>query len=406
VATSVLELGIDVGDLDRVIQIDAPPTACSFLQRMGRSGRRTGTQRNCLLLATRDASLVQAAGLLALWAEGYVEPIVPPAQPYHILAQQLMALCPQETGIGEREWLAWIRGVRGFAELPPERIEEVVQWMLAHEILWEEAGILAMGREGESTYGRRNFLELFSVFCSPPMFSVRHGRQELGYVDEMTFLQKQDGPRVLLLGGRAWQVNHVEWRRRIAYVEATEALGRSRWKGEGRGLGYRLCQAMKTVLTRAEVPECWSQRARDRLAEIRAEFSWLDADSTVVLLGSEGELQWWTFGGTRVNAALSRALEELTHALTDNDSLAVTVQSPITSTSLEQAIIELRQRDPAELHPGVENEAVEGLKFAECLPRGLAVQMLECRMADVTALGNVLTRTPRFVMGRKCHRSM
>jgi len=67
--------------------------------------------------------------------------------------------------------------------------------MLEHEILWEEAGILWLGREGESTYGRRNFLELFSVFTSPPLFSVLHGRQELGYVDELTFLQKQDGPR-------------------------------------------------------------------------------------------------------------------------------------------------------------------------------------------------------------------
>ena len=57
-ATSVLELGIDVGDLDRVIQIDAPPTVSSFLQRMGRTGRRSGAERNCLFLATRDDALL------------------------------------------------------------------------------------------------------------------------------------------------------------------------------------------------------------------------------------------------------------------------------------------------------------------------------------------------------------
>ena len=70
VATSALELGIDVGDLDRVIQIDAPATVSSFLQRMGRTGRRPGTARNCLFLATSDEGLLRAAGLVDLWAAG------------------------------------------------------------------------------------------------------------------------------------------------------------------------------------------------------------------------------------------------------------------------------------------------------------------------------------------------
>ena len=77
VATSSLELGIDVGDLDRVIQIDAPATVSSFLQRMGRTGRRAGTHANCLFLATTDEALLRAAALVELWRQGYVEPVVP-----------------------------------------------------------------------------------------------------------------------------------------------------------------------------------------------------------------------------------------------------------------------------------------------------------------------------------------
>ncbi|MFG3121041.1 helicase-related protein [Streptomyces sp. NPDC048201] len=69
VSTSTLELGIDVGDLDRVIQIDSPATVASFLQRIGRTGRRAGTRRNCLFLATRKDTLLQAAGLLLLWGQ-------------------------------------------------------------------------------------------------------------------------------------------------------------------------------------------------------------------------------------------------------------------------------------------------------------------------------------------------
>lgn len=86
VATSTLELGIDVGDLDRVIQIDAPRSVAAFLQRVGRTGRRPGTTRNCLFLALDGDGLLQAAGLLHLWAQGWVEEVVPPPEPRHIVA--------------------------------------------------------------------------------------------------------------------------------------------------------------------------------------------------------------------------------------------------------------------------------------------------------------------------------
>jgi ATP-dependent Lhr-like helicase len=78
VATSTMELGIDVGDLDRVIQVGAPPSVSSFLQRMGRSGRRTGTVRNFLSLATNESELLLNLGIARLWQEGFVEQVHPP----------------------------------------------------------------------------------------------------------------------------------------------------------------------------------------------------------------------------------------------------------------------------------------------------------------------------------------
>ena len=104
VATSTLELGVDVGDLDRVIQINAPATVASLLQRMGRSGRRAGSARNCLFLALDQGGLLDAAGLLVLWGRGFVEPVVPPPDPRHIVAQQILALCLQEYRVGENLW--------------------------------------------------------------------------------------------------------------------------------------------------------------------------------------------------------------------------------------------------------------------------------------------------------------
>ncbi len=79
-----------------MIQIDAPPTVSSFLQRMGRTGRRPGTTRNALFLATSDVGLLRATGLIELWRSGFVERATPPRSPLHILAQQVVALALQE----------------------------------------------------------------------------------------------------------------------------------------------------------------------------------------------------------------------------------------------------------------------------------------------------------------------
>ncbi|HUY32650.1 MAG TPA: DEAD/DEAH box helicase [Pirellulales bacterium] len=399
VATSVLELGVDVGNLDRVIQIDCPPTVSSFLQRMGRTGRRAGSLRNCLFLTTSDESLVQAAGLIDLWAGGYVEPVVPPAEPYHVLAQQLMALVRQEQGIGRRTWLEWLEGVSAFAAMPAERVEQVVHWMLEHGLLWDEEGILGIGRQGEATYGRRNFMQLLSVFMSAPLFSVLHGRQELGFVDELTFLGKQDGPRTLLLGGRAWRVTHVDWRRKVAYVEASEDRGRTRWKGSGQGLGYRLSQAIKNVLASQESPNWWSQRAQEQLRQLRGEFAWLRSDGTVALGQADGESEWWTFAGFRANACFVPALASATRSRVTYDSFTLRFASHLVLADIERGIEAVRTIPADQLLPHVDEAALDGLKFNECLPKDLGLHVLQVRTLDRAALELVQRQPMQFVAG-------
>jgi ATP-dependent Lhr-like helicase len=399
VATSVLELGIDVGDLHRVIQIDASATVSSFLQRMGRTGRRPGTVRNCLFLATDDESLLRAAGLIELWSSGYIEPVVPPPEPYHILAQQLMALCLQERGIGRGEWLGWLRGVQAFARMPAERIGEVVDWMVTEGILFDEEGVLWLGRKGEEEFGRKNFLELFSVFTSPPLFAVRHGRQELGFVDETTFLSRQEGPRVLLLGGRPWRVTHLDWGRHIAHVEASEDTGRSRWKGTGPTLGYRLCQAMRRLLAGEEESPRLSRRAQGRLAGLREEHSWVQAEGPSLLSRPPAGAEWWTFAGTRANATLAGELSRRCGGRVDHDALVITVGGAESVAAVEQVLRRLVEGDASRFEPRVEEPALDGLKFSGCLPRELALATLMSRLRDEPASRAVLSQPTRVVSG-------
>jgi ATP-dependent Lhr-like helicase len=399
VATSVLELGIDVGDLHRVVQIDAPATVSSFLQRMGRTGRRPGTSRNCLFLATDDDSLLRAAGLIELWSAGYVEPVSPPPEPYHILAQQVMALCLQEGGLGRRDWPGWLLGVPAFASLPDGRVREVLAWMLAEGILSEDQGLLWLGRQGEEEFGRRNFLELFSVFTSLPLFTVRHGRQELGSVDQTTFLGKRDGPRVLLLGGRAWRVTHLDWARRVAHVEATEETGRSRWRGGGPTLGFRLGQAMRAVLAGEDNSPRWSRRAVGRLAGVRQGHAFVHAGGPTLLSRSPGEVEWWTFAGTRANATLAGELAGPCGGRVDYDGLAVTVEGGGGLSEVAARVQELASRDPCSMTPRVAEEALEGLKFARCLPKELALATLTSRLRDSSGVRTLSSQPMRVVSG-------
>jgi ATP-dependent Lhr-like helicase len=372
VATSTLELGVDVGDLDRVIQIDAPGTVASFLQRLGRTGRRSGTRRNCLFLTTTDDAFMQAVGLLQLWSEGYVEPVEPPPEPFTVFAQQVLALILQESRIGRATWRDWIGRMPGFAAMESVDIEAILDHMVATGILVEEAGMLSIGPQGEREYGRKNFMEVLSVFTSPPLFAVLHGREELGHVHDSTFTTRGDGPTVLSLAGRSWTVKHADWSRRVAYVEPSQDRGRSRWLGDSRPLSFELCRAMRRVLVRDTFPAPLTRRATEKLIELRAEFSWLDEESTVVFHESSGEVRWWTFAGLRSNRILALALSGAALPKRRGENPSLVVEESSLDFDPRPAVTRLLDGGDAELAAAVDPSAIDELKFSSCLPASIA----------------------------------
>lgn len=396
VATSSLELGLDVGDLDRVIQIDAPATVSSFLQRMGRTGRRAGTRSNCLFLTTSDEGLLRAAALLDLWGRGFVEPVNAPPKPFHILAQQLMALVLQERGVGRRAFVEWLADVPAFAAMPSEQIEALVDHLVRTGTLFEDAGILSFGPEGEAEYGRKNFLEVLSVFTSPPLFRVISGQKELGNVHESTFYKKQDGPVILVLAGRSWKTNHLDWNRRIAYVEPTDEKGRSRWIGEGQFLSFRVCQAIRRVLAAETTEPYWSQRATAQIGEIRLEYPWASHDHTTVVQQANAEVQWWTFAGGMANSIIMDHLGGGSKAKADN--LCLRFSSTLKLADVESLIVS-RIRD--EIIPVPSEEAINNLKFGECLPPPIAGEVFAARFNDPEAIANIRREPMRVVVAEK-----
>jgi ATP-dependent Lhr-like helicase len=180
VATSTLELGLDVGDLDRVVQVGAPPSVASFLQRMGRTGRRPGTIRNCLFLATTDAEFLAALAIILLWRDGVVEPVTAPALPAHIYAQQVMALALQEGGVTRPDLIAWLGDAAD--SVPVEVRIAVLRHMFAMGILADDSGVIGLGARGEREFGRRHFSDLVAAFSTPLLLAIHHGALELGTV--------------------------------------------------------------------------------------------------------------------------------------------------------------------------------------------------------------------------------
>ncbi len=390
VATSALELGIDVGDLDHVLQIDSPPSVASFLQRMGRTGRRAGATPNCTFLATKEMAVLQAAAVLRLYREGYVEDVRPSHRAAHILAHQIMGLSIQANGIGRGDWWAWLQGSTAFEGITGEERAAIVQHMLEQTILADQSGRLWLGVEGEKRYGRANFRELYAVFDVPRLVTVRSGNDEIGTVDALflTTLDSDREPASFTLAGRAWEVLSIDWKRAVCAVRPASAGRTPRWTGGPRHLRYDLCQAMRRVLVDEAVDASWSPRARNVISMLRAEHLFLRDDAAPLLPSQEGFV-WWTFAGGGANVLLARILEaELGEScVSRNQSITFKGEAGKSVARVRQTLEAMRasgrptQEDALRHAEGAGRSRVS--KFQPCLPDTLLRELLVAGALDL-----------------------
>ncbi|MFJ2716735.1 DEAD/DEAH box helicase [Streptomyces sp. NPDC087437] len=393
VATSTLELGIDVGDLDRVIQIDAPGTVASFLQRIGRTGRRTGSTRNCLFLTTQRDTLLQAAALLLLWGSGWVEPVVAPPEPRHLVAQQLLAATLQEHKLGDQVWSEQWNGLAPF----DQSAAPILRHLTEEGFLDTDGGLLFIGPEAENRFGRRHFIELTASFTAPPQFTVLSGRTEIGRMDPSVLTEERPGPRRLLLAGRSWQVTFIDWRRKRVFVEPVESGGIAKWSsGTLAGLSYALTRAMRDVLLGADPKVSLTRRAEVCLQEWREE----DAPHLVhpggtVIARRGDDVRWWTWAGYRANATLSATLSSIADPIQRPTDCYLRLREDL-SPDMWRAALDTVQATPALVLPDVDQRAVRGLKFSAALPQRLAVATLSARLADFDGARAVLVEPKRF----------
>jgi len=391
VATSALELGIDVGSLDHVIQIDSPSTVSAFLQRMGRTGRREGMSRNCLFLATSETALLQTAALIHLWLKGFVEPVIPPVCPYHVFVQQILGLILQERKIGMHSWKRWIGRVPAFSEISDENITQIFQHMFNTGILFSDQSLLWFGVLGEKLFGYKNFMNLCSVFTSLPLFSVKYGNKNIGFVDEITFAAYKNDC-VVLLGGNAWLVKTIDRKKRIASVEPTNQKGKSRWLGEGPFLSYELCSAVKQVLTNSNISELWSKRATDKICELRNEYEWISEGSTAISF-SKNRFTWWTFAGKIVNVTIASMIKQFLDIDASSDNLSIKLNTLINANDIKKMAAKRVQIDKITDFINI----VSHYKFNECLPDDIIHEISQKRYFHDELVDKVLCQDVHIV---------
>jgi ATP-dependent helicase Lhr and Lhr-like helicase len=324
---------------------------------------------------------------------GWVEPVIAPPEPRHIIAQQILALCLQERQVGDRRWHEWWNGLEPFTG----SADVILRYLIEQGYLQRDGEMLFIGPEAELRFGHRHFMGMTAVFTAPPEFTVLTGRTELGKIDPALLTEQVQGPRRLLLGGRSWHVTYIDWHRRRCFVEPADSGGKARWTGLGLlGLSFELSRAMREVALGAEPPVALTRRAAGQLEEVREQhLQSVHPGGTVITRLESGDVTWWTWAGLRANATLTSTLAGLTDPMQEHDDLYLRLRKDLTPAEWRAGTKDAADRLCL---PDVDERALTGLKFNTALPQRLALATLATRLADLPGALDVLRTPTRFVI--------
>ena len=261
VATSSLELGIDMGAIDLVVQVESPPSVASGLQRVGRASHAVGGVPRGVLLPKHRQDLVACATAASCMRDGEVEETFYPRNPLDVLAQQIVAMVSVET-IGVEELFARIRRAAPFADLPRAAFEGVLDMLsgrypssdfaeLRARITWDRVGGVVEGRAGSHRLAVTNGgtipdRGLYGVFTAPEGDDSRR----VGELDEEMVFELREG-EVFLLGASSWRAEKITHDRVLVSPAAGEPGKMPFWHGDrpgrARAFGVRIGELVRRI---------------------------------------------------------------------------------------------------------------------------------------------------------------
>jgi ATP-dependent Lhr-like helicase len=401
VCTSTLELGIDVGDLDLVFQANAPSTVSSFLQRMGRTGRREGQMANTTFLCEGADSMLQAIALVELARQGWVEPVPPLTRCWPVLVHQILAMTLQFGGVTAQAIWDQLSRVPDFKGISHAEFDALLAHMTAEEFLFLAEGQYSMGEKAERVFGRKNFLELYAVFSSPVLYRVQTAsKREVGYLEQGFVDQLVEEMTSFLLGGRAWTVEHISHSERIIRVREAPRGKKPKWGGFiPQVLSFELCQKVKAVLTDSDDYPYLDELGRRALDERREDLGdLLRRRGNTIQVDADGGALWWTFAGGRINHTLKHALQWVGDWKVVSDNFQLRIEGDgVTHATLDAAVRRMTAPgfwDSSETRQAILSKLPEYRlsKFQRVLPEALSVEMVGAYLLDVEATKEWLER--------------
>ncbi|MBR5449644.1 MAG: DEAD/DEAH box helicase [Clostridia bacterium] len=315
-ATVTLELGIDIGRLDRVAQIGSPTTVSGFLQRLGRSGRR-GSPPEMFMLYREETplpnaplynlipwELLRGIGIVELYSsERFIEPPRVKKMPLSLAFHQTLSTVASLGELTPRQLADRVLSLPPFASLDRESYRALLVSMINDEYLeLTETKGLIIGLKGERI---TNSFKFYAVFKDSEDYTVRCDSEEIGTITTPPPV----GDR-FALAGRVWEVKEVDIPRRLIFVKAVDGKMQVSWPGDGGEIHTRLLVAMREVLFNNKEYPFLGENARVRLENARrvAKNAKMDKNMLVFLGGQSYVLFPWL--GTRSFRTLRRFLQK------------------------------------------------------------------------------------------------
>lgn len=253
-ATLTLELGIDIGHLDQVLQVNTTNTVSSFVQRLGRTGRRGDEgrmffftysnfpEKNASLEALIPWSLLQNIAMIQLYAEEkWIEPPLIPRLPMSLLYHQTMSIIKATTEISPAELAERVLTLSPFSAVSVDDYRELLNYLIEIKHLeLIEGGGLIIGANSERMV---NYYTFYAMFEQPKEYSVREGSKEIGSIEYIPAVDDR-----FRLAGRTWQVLRIDEERQIIYAERVRGEAHSKWVGGGMTIHTRIVQRIGQLL--------------------------------------------------------------------------------------------------------------------------------------------------------------
>ncbi len=315
VTTATLELGIDIGRLERAFQIDAPFTVSSFLQRMGRTGRRDlppemwfvmredPPEERAMLPATVPWKLLQGIGLVQTYLEErWVEPPRLDRLPYSLLYHQTMSTLASCGEMSPAALAGRVLSLSYFHRVSQEDFRMLLHHLLAQEQIQKtERGGLIVGLAGERQLSSFRF---FAVFKENEEFTVRTRSQELG-----TIVRPPPVGEKIALAGHVWIVEEIDYKRHLIYCEQVPGKVPAFFGLCPGDMHTKILEKMREVLQSDRIYPYLMKNAVVRLGEARrAAVNSGMTENPLICLGGE---MWCLFPwlGTYAFLALERFLK-------------------------------------------------------------------------------------------------